>query len=422
MNTGLITDLYELTMAQSYLEQDKTGNAVFSLFVRTLPETRNFLVACGLETLVRQLEAFRFSGDDLAYLSGLRIFSNDFLDWLKSYNFRSSIFAIPEGTIIFRNEPLVQIEGSLPDVQILETLVLNSMQYQTMAASKVARIMAVSRGRTIVDFGFRRAHMAEAGIYAARAGYIAGFSGTSNLEAGKRFSIPVVGTMAHSFIMIFEREEDSFKAFASTFPDRAVFLLDTYDTQVCIKKVVRLANEGVPLIGVRLDSGDIGQLAIEVRQALDEADLENVKIFVSSGVDEYSINAWLDAGVPVDSFGVGTHFITSSDAPFLDMVYKLVEYEGRPVFKTSPGKATFPYKRQVLRHYDGGQMTNDEVIRMAEGGEDNGLVVEIMKDGKCLALLPSLERIKEHMVAELSALPKRFRSLKKEDYPVNVRP
>ncbi len=421
MGTALITDLYELTMAQSYLEQEKTGRAVFSLLVRSLPKERNFLVSCGLETLIQQLEAFRFTNEDLTYLAGLDIFSSDFLGYLESYRFGASLFAIAEGTIVFQNEPLIQIEGNLPDVQILETLVLNSMHYQTLAASKAARIMAVNRGRAIVDFGFRRAHMAEAGIYAARAGYIAGFSGTSNLEAGKRFGIPVLGTMAHSYIMVFTCEEDSFRAFASTFPDRALFLIDTYDTRECIKKVVHLAREGVPVIGVRLDSGDIEQLARDVRKVLDDAGLETVKLFVSSGVDEYTIAAWLGACVPIDSFGVGTHFITSSDAPFLDMVYKLVEYEGRPVFKTSPGKATFPCKRQVVRHYTHGQMSYDEVIPMGGRGADPGLVVETMRDGKCLAPLPSLDTIKERMASEFTTLPERFRSLEKEDYPVMVR-
>ncbi|OPY36283.1 MAG: putative nicotinate phosphoribosyltransferase [Methanoregula sp. PtaU1.Bin051] len=421
MGTALTTDLYELTMAQSYLEHEKTGNSVFSLFARTLPEERNFLVVCGLDTLVGQLKAFRFSSDDLAYLSGLDVFSDHFLSWLKSYRFNANLFAIPEGTIVFENEPLVQIEGSLPEVQILETLVLNSIQYQTLVASKAARIMSVNRGKPVVDFGFRRSHMAEAGIYAARAGYIAGFSGTSNLEAGKRFGIPVVGTMAHSYVMVFSCEEESFRSFASSFPDRTLFLLDTYDTRGCIEKVVRLVKEGVPLIGVRLDSGDIDKLAREIRQILDDAGLVTVKIFVSSGVDEYAIRRWLDAGVPLDSFGVGTKFITSSDAPFLDMVYKLVEYEGRPVYKTSPGKITFPYKRQVVRHYTNGLISYDEVIHMSEEVKCSGLVVEIMREGDCLEPLPSLDTIKKRMASEFRTLPQKFRSLEKVDYRVIVR-
>jgi nicotinate phosphoribosyltransferase len=422
MGTALITDLYELTMAQSFLEQGKTGQAVFSLFVRSLPRERNFLVACGLETLMLQLEKFRFSSDDLAYLAGLSLFSDDFLDWLKTYRFTGDLSAIMEGTIVFQNEPLIQIEGILPEVQILETLVLNSIQYQTAAASKAARIMAVSRDRAVVDFGFRRAHMADAGIYAARAGYIAGFSGTSNLEAGKRFGIPVVGTMAHSYIMAYSREEDAFRSFAATFPDRALFLIDTYDTLACTEKVTALAREGVPVMGVRIDSGDMGALVPSVRKILDGAGLTDVKIFVSSGVDEYSIAAWLTAGVPIDSFGVGTHFVTSSDAPFLDMVYKLVEYEGRPVCKTSPGKATFSGRRQIVRHYANRQMSYDECVRIQLPALLPGLIQEVMRNGRCLNPHPSLEMLKDHVASEFAVLPDKLRSLEKEHYRVVIGP
>lgn len=420
MGTALITDLYELTMAQSYLEQEMTGRAVFSLFVRSLPDERNFLVSCGLDPLIRRLSAFRFRKADLAYLAGLEIFSRDFLEYLESYKFNAGLTAVPEGTIMFQNEPLVQIEGRLPDIQILETMVLNCMQYQTMAASKAARIMAVSRGRTVVDFGFRRSHMADAGIHAARAAYIAGFSGTSNLEAGKRFGIPVVGTMAHSYIMVFAHEEDAFRAFASTFPDRALFLIDTYDTSACIKKIVNLAKDGVPVIGVRIDSGNIEQIAKVVRKTLDGAGLPGVKIFVSSSVDEYTIDRWLRAGVPIDSFGVGTHFITSSDAPFLDMVYKLVEYEGRPVSKSSPGKATFPCKRQIVRHEQGGEMMYDEVTRTAGDETASGLITEIMRNGRRIQPRPTLDQVKERLASGMSSLPERFRSLHHEEYRVIV--
>ena len=421
MGTALITDLYELTMAQSYLEQGKTGNAVFSLFSRTLPKERNFLVSCGLERLIRQLGRFRFGVKDLNYLSRLNIFSDDFLDWLKSYRFAGDLFAVPEGTIVFQNEPLVQIEGILPEVQILETLAVNSIQFPTIAASKAARIMSVAGEKTVIDFGFRRSHMAEAGIYAARAAYIAGFSGTSNLEAGKQFNIPVVGTMAHSYVMVFPREEDAFRAFSSTFPDRSLFLIDTYDTLACLKKVVELAGSGVPVIGVRIDSGDIRTLVNAVRRRLDESGLPGIKIFVSSGVDEYAISEWLGSGVPIDSFGVGTNFITSSDAPFLDIVYKLVEYEGKPMFKTSPGKITFPYKRQIVRHYKGNEMACDEILRMKFLDDFPGLVEGVMGGGKCKKPLPTLDQIKTRFAKERSALPIHLRSLRKSDYPVMIR-
>jgi nicotinate phosphoribosyltransferase len=285
MGTALLTDLYELTMAQAYLEHRKSGTAVFSLFARSLPEERNFLVAGGLETLVRQLERFRFTPEDIAYLGGLGMFTRDFLSWLESYRFSGTLYAIPEGSVVFANEPLILVEGPLPECQILETLALNCIHFETLAASKAARITSVSRGRSVVDFGFRRSHATEAGILAARAGWIAGFDGTSNLEAGRQFGLPVVGTMAHSFVMLFPTEEEAFRAYQSSFPDRCLFLIDTYDTPACADTVIRLALDGVPVIGIRIDSGDIAGLARAVREKFDRAGLPQVRIFVSGGVD-----------------------------------------------------------------------------------------------------------------------------------------
>ena len=420
-NLGLCTDLYELTMAQSYLEHRKTGRAVFSLFVRKLPENRNFLVSCGLETLIERLESFRFGDEELRYLKGLGKFSEEFLDYLREYEFRGDIYAVPEGRVVFQNEPLVQIEGSLPEVQILETLVINTIHLQTVMASKAVRSFLVSRGRSLVDFGFRRAHGLEAGIYAARASYIAGFAGTSNLEAGRRFRIPVFGTVAHSYVMIFDSEEEAFRAFAESFPQNAVFLLDTYDTLEAARKVVRLAKEGVPVVGVRLDSGDIEELSKEVRRLLDEGGLRDVKIIVSGGVDEYRIEGWLSKGCPIDAFGVGTKFITSSDAPYLDMAYKLVEYEGKPKFKTSPGKATFPYKRQVLRFYSGGLMDHDEVVRYGEEGEGERLVEKVVEEGNLKFKLPKLEEIRERLMEDIERLPPELKTLKKHSYRVIIK-
>ena len=419
MGTALLTDLYELTMAQSYLEHNKTGTAVFSIFTRSLPPERNFLVAGGLETLIRQLERFRFSPEDSAYLDSLGIFSRDFLSWLEHYRFSGTLYAVPEGSIVFQNEPLVQIEGSLPEIQILETLALNCIHFETLVASKAARIVAVSRGRSIVDFGFRRSHTPEAGIAAARAAYIAGFSGTSDMEAGKRYGIPVVGTMAHSYVMLFATEEEAFRAYQSSFPDRGLYLIDTYDTLACTETVIRLAREGVAVMGIRIDSGDIAGLARSVREKFDRAGLSHIRIFVSSNVDEYSIDRWLAGDIPIDSFGVGTHFITSSDAPFLDMVYKLVEYEGTPRFKTSPGKTTFPYRRQVVRHYQGGVMDHDDVVRM-EGHGDGGLVGPYLREGRLTGPLPSVEEIRKRCAQELALLPERFRTLAKQEYRVGV--
>ncbi len=418
---GLCTDLYELTMAQSFLEHGKRGRAVFSLFVRELPKNRNFLVSCGLETLLEALERFKFGDEELRYLKSLGRFKDFFLDFLREYEFRGNLYAIPEGRIVFQNEPIVQIEGPLPEVQILETLVINVIHFQTLVASKAVRSYLVSRGKTLVDFGFRRAHGIEAGIYAARASYIAGFAGTSNLEAGRRFGIPVFGTVAHSYIMVFSDEEEAFRAFAESFPKGVVFLLDTYDTLEAAKKTVKLAKEGVSVVGVRIDSGDIERLSKEVRRVLDEAGLKDVKIIVSGGVDEYRIERWLSKGSPVDAFGVGTRFITSEDAPHLDMAYKLVEYEGRPKIKTSPGKKTFPYKRQVFRFYSGDVMDRDEVVRFGERSEGEALVKEVLKEGRLTEKLPTLEEIRETLMEEVRRLPEELKGLEKGSYKVIIK-
>lgn len=415
-STALITDLYELTMAQSYLENAKLGNAVFSLFVRDLPTSRNFLVSCGLETLLEYIQRFKFGDEELKYLKSLNIFKDSFLDYLREYQFTGNIYVVPEGRIVFQNEPVIQVEGTLPDVQILETLVINVIHFQTLLASKAVRSYLVSKGKTLIDFGLRRAHMPEAGLYAARASYIAGFEGTSNLLAGMRFGIPVFGTMAHSFVMVFEEELSAFRAFARSFPERTILLIDTYNTLEGAKKAVELMKEGIKVVGVRLDSGDIQELSKEVREIFDKEGFKEIKIVVSGGVDEWDIQRWLSAGCPIDAFGVGTKFITSYDAPYLDIAYKLVEYEGKPKYKLSPGKATFPYKRQIIRHYAGGKMEYDRVVRYTEGG----LVELIVEKGTLKKNLPTLRQIKETLMEELKSLPEHLTSLEKSHYPVIV--
>ena len=421
MEIALSTDLYELTMAQSYLEHGKKGKAVFSLFVRKLPPNRNFLISCGLETLMEHLDNFVFDKESLLYLKSLGIFKDFFLDYLEEYRVKANIYAVPEGRIVFENEPIVQIEGELPDVQILETVVINVIHFQTVIASKAVRSFLVSEGRTLVDFGLRRAHTLEAGLFAARASYIGGFDGTSNLEAGRRFGIPVYGTVAHSYIMIFDKEEEAFKAFAKSFPERAIHLIDTYDTLKAIDKVIRLVKEGMPAVGVRIDSGNIPYLTKEVRRRLKEAGLEHIKIIVSGGVDEYKIEEWLKEGAEIDAFGVGTKLITSADHPYLDMAYKLVEYEGKPKYKTSPGKATFPYKRQIFRTYnENGKMDKDFVVIYGKDHEGEKLVEEITKDGSSVYKFPSLKEIRDRAMDEIERLPDPLRELKKAYYEVII--
>ncbi len=412
---GLFTDLYELTMAQAYLETNKVGRAVFSLFVRKLPKNRNFLVACGLEPLIEALGEFKFGSEELRYLKSLNLFKDWFLDYLEQYQFRGNLYAIREGMIVFQNEPIVQIEGSLPEVQILETLVINIVHYNTLIASKSARCYIASKGKAPVDFGLRRAHGLDAGLYGARACYITGFAGTSNLEAGRKYGIPVFGTMAHSFVMVFEEEEEAFKAFARSFPDKTVFLIDTYDTFEGAKKAIRLMKEGIKVVGVRIDSGDLLEECIRVKDLFQREGFGDIKIVVSGGLDEEDIHKLVSNGAPVDIFGVGTKVLTSADAPYLDIAYKLVEYEGKPKFKLSPGKQTFPYKRQVIRYYENGLMCYDEVIPYREGG----LVELVFKKGNLTKPLPTLKEIRETFFNELSKLPEELKSVsEKRDYNV----
>ncbi len=412
---ALFTDLYELTMAQAYLEAGKVGRGVFSLFVRELPKNRNFLVSCGLEPLLEALGDFRFGDEDLKYLKSLNIFKSWFLDYLEQYQFKGDLYAIGEGRIVFHKEPLVQIEGPLPEVQILETLVINLIHYNTLVASKSARCYLASKGKSLVDFGLRRAHGLDAGLYASRACYITGFLGTSNLEAGRRYGIPVFGTMAHSFVMVFEEEEEAFRAFAKSFPDRTLLLIDTYNTLEGAKKALKLMKEGLRVVGVRIDSGNLLEECVKVKELFQREGFGDVKIVVSGGLDEEDLQYLLSRGAPVDIFGVGTKVLTSADAPYLDIAYKLVEYEGKPKFKLSPGKQTFPYKRQVIRHYEEGLMCYDEVVPYRDGG----LVELVCKEGNLVKPLPTLKEIRETFLDELSKMPHWLKSLSKEkDYNV----
>ncbi|MEM1588535.1 MAG: nicotinate phosphoribosyltransferase [Candidatus Bathyarchaeia archaeon] len=412
MNTALSTDLYELTMAQSYLENGKTKPAVFSLFVRRLPKNRSFLVAAGLETLLKEIKNFKFKEEELKYLENLNIFSKNFLSYLESYKFSGDIYAINEGRIIFENEPLIQVEASLPEAQILETLIINIIHFQTLIASKAARSFIVSGGKRVIDFGFRRAHGIEAGVYAARAAYIAGIDSTSNLEAGKQFGIPVVGTMAHSYVMVFDFEEEAFKCFAKSFPKIPIFLIDTYDTLLAAKKIVKLAKEGIKAIAVRIDSGDLINLSRKVREILDSAGLTDVKIIVSGGLDEYDIKRLMDEKAPVDTFAVGTKVVTSADQPYLDIAYKLVEYDGKPKSKLSPGKATFPYKRQVVRYYlQNGIMNYDESVKFNEEVKGEKLVFKVVEKGEIIYPFKTLKEIREVFLEDVKKLPENLKTL-----------
>ena len=421
MSSGLLTDLYELTMAQSLIEQNKTGQAVFSVTVRSLPPERNYLLSCGLESLINKVLAFTFSADDIAYLRGLQRFSESFLTWLAGYRFCGDIIAIPEGRILFEHEPLVRIQGSLPDVQILETIVLNLIHHQTIIASKTARMTAVAGNHPLIDFGLRRAHGLDGGVLASRAAYIGGCIATSNLEAGRRFGIPVSGTMAHSYILVYKDEEEAFRSYIRTYPDEPVLLIDTYNTLSGAETAARLAEEGLPVSGVRIDSGDITQVIPAVRKILDSHGLHQIRIIVSGGVDEHDLDRWVKAGVPIDAYGVGTKMLTSADIPYLDITYKLVEYENIPCCKTSTGKVSVPGRRNIYRHYTDGMMDHDVVVMADKENDGESLSEIVVKDGRKIRSDPSLTEIRDRFRHDYALLPDQYKGLETGRYPVQVR-
>ena len=343
-------------MLQAYVERGMEEPAVFELFVRKLPESRNFLLAAGLEQVLDFLGALRFRDDELAWIESQGGFSARFLDYLRRFRFLGDVHAMPEGSVFFAGEPILRVTAPLPQAQLVESRVLNLVHFQTLIASKAARVVLAAAGKRLVDFGMRRAHGAEAALLAARAAYLAGFSGTATALAGMEFGIPVFGTMAHSFVQAHASEQEAFVAFARTRPDNVVLLIDTYDTEAAARKVVALApalaQSGIELKGVRLDSGDLARHARAVRAILDGGNLQLAAIFASGNLDEHRVASLVGAGAPIDAFGIGTALDTSSDAPYLDAVYKLQEYAGVPRRKRSEGKATWPGRKQVFRHRD----------------------------------------------------------------------
>ncbi|MDS4009941.1 MAG: nicotinate phosphoribosyltransferase [Defluviicoccus sp.] len=412
----LLTDLYQLNMMQSYLEHGMSGTAVFEFFCRKLPPRRNFLMAAGLAQAVEFLQTVRFSAADLDWLRGTGRFSADFLRYLEGFRFTGDADAMAEGTVFFPDEPLLRIIAPLPEAQFMETRLINLMQLQTVVASKAARMVLAAPNRTLIDFGLRRAHGAEAGLLAARAAYIAGFAGTATVLAGKMFGIPIFGTMAHAFIQAHDDETLAFERFARSRPDNLVLLIDTYDTEVGARKVVALAPRlkaaGIALRGVRLDSGDLASHARAVRAILDAGGLAEVKIFASGGLDEDRLAAFTADGVPIDGFGIGTSLVTSEDAPALDCAYKLQEYAGIPRRKRSEGKATWPGRKQVFRRYaDDCTLVSD--ILTVEGDAQTGepLLAPVVRAGCRVAPMPTLDAIRAHAAAQLDRLPAALRRL-----------
>src|SRR5579883_1344535 len=406
---ALLTDLYQINMMQAYLDHGETQTAVFEFFIRNLPKRRSFLVAAGLAQVLDFLENLRFSAADIDWLRSTGRFGANLLDYLRDFRFEGDVHAMPEGTVFFAEEPILRVTAPLPQAQFVESRLINILHFQTLVASKAARVILAAPNKLLVDFGMRRAHGAEAGLMAARAAYIEGFAGTATVLAGKEFGIPIYGTMAHSFIEAFDDETAAFAAFARSRPDNLVLLLDTYDTEAAARKVVALAPRlraaGITIGGVRLDSGDLAALSRSVRRILDAGGLDGVTIFASGGLDEDSLLALTRAGAPIDGFGVGTSLTTSADAPTLDCVYKLQEYAGLPRRKRAVKKATWPGRKQVWRRYgEDGRMIGDLLALEASSASavagDAGrsefgepLIQPVMRAGRPLRSSPSLDEI-----------------------------
>lgn len=418
----LLTDLYQLTMLQAYWASGMNETAAFELFVRSLPPGRNFLLAAGLETVVDYLLGLRFADDDLAWLASTGRFDAAFLDSLRDFRFSGDLDAMPEGTVAFADEPLLRVTAPLREAQFIETRVLNLVHFQTLVASKAARCVLAAGGRPLVDFGLRRAHGGEAGLLSARASYLAGFAGTATVEAGRRFGIPIFGTMAHSFVQAHDDEATAFADFARAQPGNVTLLIDTYDTARAARKVVALAARGVPVQGVRIDSGDLAAHAREVRRILDEGGLASARIFASGNLDEERVAQLVASGAPIDAFGVGTRMNVSADAPFLDCAYKLVEYAGRPRRKRSEGKATWPGRKQVFRRFDaGGAMAGDLLALESDAADGAPLLAPVLRGGARVGPAPTLEAVRDRARAQMAALPPRLRALAAADpYPVEI--
>lgn len=422
---ALLVDLYELTMLQAYFAEDMHESAAFSLFVRRLPERRNYLLACGLDDVLAFLETLRFDDPALAYLDSLGRFSDPFLEYLSQLRFTGDVHAVPEGTPLFASEPILEISAPLAEAQLVETFVMNQVHLQTLLASKAARVVEAARGRQVVDFGLRRMHGIDAGLKAARAFHVAGVDATSNVAAGQVYGVKVAGTMAHSYIQAHEDEYEAFRAFARLHPD-TVLLVDTYDTAAGVRKVAALSRElgaDFTVGAVRLDSGDLRELAFAARRILDDAGLQRVGIFASGGLDEDQVARLVADGAPIDGFGVGTDMGVSRDVPALDIVYKLVEYAGRGRLKLSPGKALLPGRKQVYRVERDGFAVHDVLARADEPPHGRPLLRPVMRDG---ARLPegrtSLDEARAHAKRELDRLPAAIRALDPAPtgYPVHV--
>lgn len=425
---ALLTDLYQLTMLQAYWKEGMDERATFSLYFRKLPPTRRFMLACGQQYAAELVTRLRFTDAHLASLAETGTFDDAFLDWLGNFRFSGDIWTLPEGTPVFENEPFMEVDAPIAEAQLLESLVMNLVQLETVLASKAVRIVSAARGRPVVDFGLRRMHGIDAAVRGVRAYRTAGLAGTSNVLGGLRHDLPLRGTMAHSYILAHDDEREAFRAFARHYPDTTL-LVDTHDTLAGVDKVIELMAEepSLRVAAIRLDSGDLGDLAHRSRERLDAAGHADVKIIASSGLDEHEIAALLDDDAPIDAFGVGTEMGVAADAPVIDLSYKLVEYAGKPRVKHSTGKINLPGRKQLYRHHDdAGRMTGDIIARrddVIEGAEP--LLVPAVKEGQLdTATMALADGARERVERALDAMPETLKQLEpgNADYPVELSP
>jgi len=430
-NMGLLTDFYELTMCASYFENKRNEAATFDLFIRKLPPNRSYFVFAGLEQVLLFLENIKFHEDQIKYLKRQKL-SAQFLEYLKDFKFTGEVWSVPEGTVVFPDEPLIRITAPIIEAQLVETFILNTVNLQTMIATKASRVVCAAQGKPVIEFGLRRTQGTDAGMKAARCSYLAGANGTSNVLAGMKYGIPVFGTMAHSYIMSFDHEIDAFRSFAKTFPENSTLLIDTYDDLKGAENAALVAKEmekkGHKLNAVRLDSGDLLGLSKRVRQILDAHKLQYVKIFASGDLDEYAIEELVKKGAKIDAFGVGTRMSTSFDRPYVDVVYKLSGKVERGVFvpamKLSKGKITLPGKKQIFRHLDKeGKYVKDTIGLEHEKIKGEPLLVHVMRKGHITYDAPALDEIRKKNLKNLAQLPNGYKSLTNApSYPIVLSP
>jgi nicotinate phosphoribosyltransferase len=423
----LLTDLYEFTMAEAYFQAKMFAPATFSLFIRDYPPNRGYFISAGLQDVLDFLEQLRYSAEDLDHLASIGLFSIDFLHFLSNLRFRGDVHAIPEGHLFFKDEPVLEVTAPIIEAQLAESFVINAVNLQVTIATKVSRCVHAAGGRNVVDFSLRRTQGVDAALKVARAGYIAGLTGTSNVLAGKMYQIPVSGTMAHSFVTSFKEEIDAFRTFAGAFGDQTVLLIDTYDTLTGAEKAVEvgreMARKGRKLKGVRLDSGDMTQLSKQVRELMDRAGFNDVKIFASGGFDEFKIADSLANGAEIDAFGVGTKMGVSADCPFTDIAYKLVHYAERPVLKLSSGKKTLVAEKQVFRIKNDQGFAKDIIGLRDEHLEGTMLLKPVMQNGKRLQPPESLEAIRQRFKDEFSQLGDEVKAIENPaQFPVEISP